>query len=127
MAQLELTFILAVVYQFKQFAADFPLQTRYMLQKVNPGWSFVGPLTVHCLVHAAMTLIICWVVNPHLWWLCGVDFVSHFIMDRIKASPNLLGRFTRSDGWMYWFTFGFDQMVHHLTHLYIIWVLVLSI
>jgi hypothetical protein len=82
------------------------------------------------------------------------DLIIHFWMDRFKASPNYLGRFkalsgaeykageyfvkhplTSSEAWKewqeqkrgntyFWWSLGLDQMVHHLTHYYIIYRLV---
>lgn len=104
--------------------ADFPLQREYMLQKSLPGWKFVWPLTTHCLVHASLTLVIVLLVNSRLWWLAFVDFAIHFVMDRIKSGPKYLGRFNDKEKPSYWNAFGGDQMVHHLTHYFIIWLLV---
>ncbi len=122
--QLELTFILLIVFQFKHYIADFPLQREYMLRKTLPQWGFVLPLVTHCLVHAVLTLIICLFYAPHLWWLSLVDFVVHFLMDRLKSGPRYLGRFNDLKKAGFWNTLGFDQMVHHLTHIYIIYVIV---
>ncbi len=123
----ELLFILLVVFQIKHFIGDFPLQREYMLKKTMAGWDFVLPLATHCGVHAFLTLAIVMIVNPTLWWLIIVDFVTHFIMDRIKSGPRYLGRFNDRDKPGYWNSFGFDQMVHHLTGYYIIWQLVQSV
>jgi hypothetical protein len=120
---IDFIFILLVVFQIKHFVADYPLQRPYMLRKFSPGWDFVVPLTVHCGVHALMTLIICLLVAPALWWLAILDFVVHFTMDRIKSGPRYLGRFKDPNTTSYWTSFGLDQMVHHLTHIYIIWVI----
>ncbi len=116
--------MLLVIFQIKHFVADFPLQFPYMLKKFSPNWSFVVPLSLHCGVHAVLTLIICLFVQPSLWWLAAIDFVVHFVMDRIKSGPRYLGRFKDTTSAAYWSAFGFDQMVHHLTHIYIIYVLV---
>ncbi|MCH9673582.1 MAG: DUF3307 domain-containing protein [Gammaproteobacteria bacterium] len=124
--QLFLIFILLVAFQVKHFIADFPLQREYMLRKTLPGWSFLAPLTVHCGVHAAGTLAIVLCVDPSKSWLAAVDFVLHFVMDRIKASPRYLGRFNDLSRPAYWNCFGIDQMVHHLTSYGIIWILVAS-
>jgi hypothetical protein len=121
---LELAFTLLVIFQFKHFIADFPLQIPYMLRKFRPGWDFLLPLATHCLVHGFLTLVICLIFAPMLVWLAGVDFIVHFIMDRIKSGPKYLGRFSNSAKSAYWIAFGFDQMVHHLTHIYIVWVIV---
>ena len=171
-------FILLAVYQIKHFLADYPLQGAYMLKKFLGGWQWVLPLAAHAGVHGLFTLAICFFVNPALWWLSLVDFSIHFTMDRIKASPNLLGRFkalaasefkqvvvdaTRvcqvcqsveagmakgykektirsaikhtnerkqeaikqlKSNTYFWWALGFDQMIHHLTHYYLIWMLV---
>jgi hypothetical protein len=108
-------FILLVVYQFKHFLADYPLQNEYMLGKFSTGISWVLPLATHSLVHASFTFLIALVAttgNPILWWVVLVDFVLHFTMDRLKASPNLLGRFKMHEA-KFWWALGFDQMFHH--------------
>jgi len=118
------TFLLLVIYQLKHFVADFPLQCKYMLQKDKPGWDFFLPLAAHSAVHGAITLVIVLAVAPHLWWLALLDFTIHFTMDRIKSGPRYLGRYCDSLKAAYWNCFGWDQMVHHLTHYSIIWVIV---
>jgi len=133
---------LLIAFQIKHYLADFPLQGQYMLGKFKPTWGFLGPLSAHCAVHATFTLIIAMAWGC-LWQkaltLAVVDFVVHFTMDRIKASPNMLGRWKpmaglsmkmfvssslasqRKENTLFWWSLGFDQMVHHLTHYYIIW------
>lgn len=126
-AQLELTFYLLIIYQFKHYIADFPLQREYMLKKTLPEWNFVLPLMTHCLVHGVLTLGICLYFNASLWWLAILDFVVHFMMDRFKSGPNYLGRFDDLSKAGFWNVLGFDQMVHHLTHLYIVYVIITSV
>jgi hypothetical protein len=123
-SKVQLTFILLVVFQVKHFVADFPLQFPYMLRKFRPGWDFVLPLFVHCAVHGLFTLFICLYFAPRLWWLAIVDFGAHFVMDRLKSGPRYLGRFNDTKSTGFWVTFGLDQMVHHLTSIYIIWVII---
>lgn len=86
---------LLIIMQFKHFIADYPLQTPYMLGKFkDKGW--VLPLTAHCGVHFLFTFIISFIFTKSLSLslLFGfIDFFIHFIMDRIKASSKLLGRF----------------------------------
>ena len=153
MDSLTLTFVLLVVYQGKHFLADFPLQTFWMLGKFKAkGW--VAPLAAHAGVHACFTSLIAGVVLylghakcSYLVpvYLAAFDFVAHFAMDRVKASPKLLGRFkslcyhdfvnkpsmtkTRWEGKLtsnryFWWSLGVDQAWHHCTHYYIIWRLV---
>ena len=118
-------FTLLIVYQFKHFLADFPLQREYMLKKFSPNWDFFFPLCLHCGVHAVLTLAIVIVFGiPHLWWIALVDFGIHFVMDRIKSGPRYLGRFNDQEKPGYWNALGFDQMVHHLTHMYLVWIII---
>ena len=145
-------FVLLIVFEFKHFIADFLLQvpSKYMLGKFKPEWDFVLPLAAHCAVHAAITLLICLYCDPKYWWLAVVDFVIHFIVDRLKAGPKYFGRFKSmsanemipllkkhaagllddSDKKMirgnaiYYITLGLDQMLHNLTHYGIIYMLV---
>lgn len=124
MNDIQWLFLLLILFQVKHFLADYIFQNVYMLQKSRAGWDFVLPLSIHCGVHAAMTLaILCW-WNSHFWWLAALDFFVHFTMDRLKAGPRYFGRFADMSSKGFWVTFGLDQMVHHLTHIYIIWVLI---
>lgn len=114
-------FILLIAFQVKHFIADYPMQNEYMLGKMKKkGWVF--PLTLHAFVHMCLTGVILSFYPEHTW-LIFVDFVTHFTVDRIKASPNLLNRF-KPDNKLFWWILGADQMAHHLTHYFIIWWIV---
>lgn len=129
-------FTLLIVYQLKHFLADYPLQGRYMLGKFKPGWGFLGPLATHAGLHAGLTYLIAVIylqtklgklsldIVGLILWLTLTDFVIHFTMDRIKAGPKYLGRFKDMMKPYFWWSLGLDQMVHHLTHYYLIWRLV---
>lgn len=122
--QMVWAFQLLVLFQIKHFIGDFPLQREYMLKKFLPGWEFFIPLATHCVVHALLTLAIVMAVSFNLWWLAVIDFVIHFVMDRIKSGPRYLGRFSDKNRAGFWNSFGIDQMIHHLTGFYIIWVII---
>jgi len=114
---------LLVVFQIKHLLADYFLQRKFMLGKFDSGWSFFLPLMAHAGVHAVMTLGIVLYFDPAYWWLALVDGTIHFLMDRIKAGPRWLGRFSDKNKPVYWRCLGLDQMIHHLTHYGIIVVL----
>lgn len=128
---------LLIAFQVKHFVADYPLQTPWMLGKFKKeGWMF--PLAAHSAVHALFTFVIGWLVmqltlfetnQSLLATVALLDFSIHFTMDRIKASPSLLGRYKalsanefrtadaaalRSNRY-FWWALGFDQLVHHIT------------
>ena len=140
---IEKIFVLLIIYQFKHFFADYPLQGPYMLGKFSDGWSFFRPLAAHCGVHAGMTFAIVLFFTRSATLssaLAGFDFVVHFFMDRIKAGRKYLGRYkpltakeypgasieAKRHNKYFWWSLGFDQMVHHLTHYAIIACIILS-
>lgn len=150
--------VLVGVFEVKHLLCDFFLQTdRHIGKFAKTGW--VRPLADHCIIHAVATAAIVLVLGKlDLLWLPSVDFIVHFIMDRIKASPGLLGRYRSvtkeeyicaketiakndtSTQWStslieqakmklqnnkyFWYSLGFDQFVHQLTGLFIVWTLV---
>lgn len=94
--------LLLILFQVKHFVADYPLQGQYMLGKFKKSPDFVLPLLAHVSVHAGMTFLIAvFCVSPGLaLGLALLDAVIHFVVDRVKASPDMLGRFkplTKSD------------------------------
>jgi hypothetical protein len=159
--------LLLVLYQIKHFVCDYLLQGKYMLGKFAKFPDFILPLLAHVAVHGVTTYLISLPFKPNIaHWFALFDMVIHFTMDRVKASPDLLGRFkplTEStykmaqnmslglsavwgesmDGsdisaetmktykaqgnkdlrsnTLFWYSIGFDQGVHHLTHYFIIW------
>lgn len=119
---------LLVSFQIKHFACDYPLQGRFMLGKFKSGMEWVLPLAAHAVVHAVGTFLIAlastW--SPRLaLQLATVDYLVHFVVDRVKASPNLLGRW-KPDNKYFWWALGADQMAHHLTHYVLIVVIMLA-
>lgn len=90
-----MVFALLIVYQIKHFLADYPLQTPWMLGKFSKYPDFVKPLAAHAAVHAAFTFAIALFFKPLLFalGLALLDAGIHFLVDRVKASPSMLGRF----------------------------------
>lgn len=86
--------LLLVLFQIKHFVADYLLQNEYMLGKFkDKDWAL--PLSTHCFVHAWLTF--CVAINVTTLGLSlmvsTLDFGLHFIMDRVKASPKMLGKY----------------------------------
>lgn len=142
---LNVIFGLLVLYQVKHFIADYPLQNEFMLAKFLPDWRFLVPLIAHAGVHSVFTFAIVLSVLPGRYImalkLALLDFVIHFIMDRIKAGPKYLGRFkpltakdypTATDeqkkgNKYFWWSLGVDQSVHHLTHYAVIYIIIVEV
>lgn len=134
-------FELLIIFQIKHFLADYPLQNEYMLRKFLPDNKYILPLLTHSFVHALFTFLITITYTKNLslaFSLALLDLTIHFIVDRIKASPKLLGRFqalTKKDfmngvteeqkksNKLFWWSLGLDQTAHHLTHYLIIYLI----
>lgn len=133
--------VLLVAFQLKHFVADYPLQTKYMLGKFKEkGWAL--PLLAHVAVHAAFTLLITihYVDLGKVIVLAMFDASTHFVIDRVKASPKMLGRFKplaaetyptatyfqKRNNWLFWQFLGLDQFLHGFIHTIIIWYILIS-
>ncbi len=100
MSQIQLFLVLLVVYQVKHFVCDYILQGKYMLGKFLPYPAYILPLLAHTLVHAVATFGIAYLVRD-VYFAVGLsllDMGTHFLVDRIKASPDMLGRFKNFSG-----------------------------
>lgn len=87
-------FTILVLYQIKHFLCDYPLQTDYMLGKFKEHPHYIKPLAAHAGVHALFTLVLVAFYNLKLAVPMAIlDFVSHFIIDRVKAHPTGLGKY----------------------------------
>ena len=116
-------FLLLVLFQIKHFICDYPLQTPYMLQKVNKD-NWIKPLFAHAGIHSIGTFIVVSFFNIKLAFvLAFLDLILHFIVDRIKASPNI-GNKWGIDKPYFWWVLGLDQMSHHLINYVFIYIIV---
>ena len=100
-----------------------------MLGKFLPDYRFVLPLMAHCGVHFVGTffILICFGLGiKFVLILSAFDFVTHFFIDRVKASPKMLGVF-KTDQREFWLCLGADQFGHHIIHYTIILVAVSKI
>lgn len=100
----------------KHFIADFLLQTSWMAHGKEGRQSWLGPLAVHVLIHAGLTLLIALVVAPRLWWLALIDLVVHFCVDRSKAKVGQRCSWDTKKT-QYWWLLGFDQFIHQVTNI----------
>lgn len=117
-------FILFFAFNIKQFLGDFVFQNTYMLTKDRDNWDFFLPLVTHSMIHAFLSLMIILVIKPSCWYLFFIDLGCHFLIDRIKAGKNYLGKYNHAEIKGYWIIFGADQLLHHSTHFLIIYLIV---
>ena len=119
-------FILLVMFQIKHFICDYPLQNAFMLQKAQKE-NWFKPLLAHASVHSLGTFIVVSFFNANLAFILTIaDFVLHFVVDRIKASPNIGNRWG-IDKPYFWWALGLDQMAHHLINYGFIYIILKGI
>ena len=129
--QAEQFLILALIFQIKHLLADYYQQTPYMyLNKGQPiGWEI--PLALHAGIQASYTFVISagYLLYQNLAWsdilvlsfgFWVFDFVTHFVTDRWKAT-----RKGGPDTPKFWIYLGWDQMIHHIVGLLIVYALVI--
>lgn len=108
--------LLAAGLALKHVVADFLLQTGWIARGKERRQGWLGPLCLHALGHAGLTLLIALVVAPRLWWLALADFAIHFAVDRAKSVLGHRGGWGAEDV-RFWWLIGFDQFLHQLTNL----------
>lgn len=108
--------LVLILFQIKHFLCDYPLQNEYHLRKGQlEGW--ILPLLDHSMYHAIGTFIILVTFNIELALLLSIsEIFIHFTIDRIKASPNMLGVY-KPDNKYFWWGLGLDQKLHHVTYI----------
>ena len=126
--------VMLLVMEVKHYLADFPLQIEYMQGKfARVGWKV--PLMCHAAVHALMTFVVVAVSvyvmgMPQLLvmslMLAMFDGGTHFVIDRVKAHPDIGGKFTYTEK-QFWNNIGLDQMAHHLVQLAIVAMLAYAV
>jgi hypothetical protein len=113
--------LLLLLFIIKHFLADYYWQTLPMVMGKRQRVNWLGWLMTHAGVHGMLTSLIL-IPFTSVWSalaLGAADCVAHAVIDRIKAHPDLGGRFDR-DSRMFWICMGLDQMAHMLTYLVII-------
>jgi hypothetical protein len=100
----------------KHFLADFPLQSQAMVQAKGQRRDWYDWLFAHCAVHSLLTflVLVLFVSFAEAAVLAACEHWLHFVIDRLKAHPNIGGRWKPSDK-AFWIALGFDQLLHGLT------------
>lgn len=114
---------LYIAFQLKHLFCDF-IQPYWVATGKGKALSGVGgkALSLHSGAHAVGTLILTLIFAAQFWWLAIVDFIVHSVVDRVK-SLIVDQRKWPTTSKKFWFAFGVDQTLHHLTHLsYIVFI-----
>lgn len=116
--------VLSAVFTAKHFLGDFLFQTRWMSMGKEQVSGWLAPLATHSAIHAGLTGAIVLSLAPRLWPLMAVDFLLHGAIDRTKGIVTKRLGLTAFTDTVWWWVFGADQTLHHLTHLAFVALLV---
>ncbi len=120
-------FILLMVFQIKHLIADYYLQTPRMYLNKGKSYGWFWPLVEHAGVHAIGTFVIIIItlvltggfaitdIQLIALVASGFDFLTHFAIDRWKATKK-----QTPDQPAFWVSLGWDQMGHHIVGILII-------
>lgn len=106
----------SVAFLAKHFLADFLFQTDWMATGKDRSESWLPPLAAHAGLHGVMTAALFLVVSPSLVWLGLADALIHGTIDRLKSLATQRAKVTPRQT-TFWWLFGADQTLHHLTHV----------
>ena len=114
--------ILLVLLEAKHLLADYFLQTPIML--INRGKYVHKGRAIHCLVHVAGSGIALLLLSVPIGLLAPVllvEWLVHYHIDFAKGAwSNMSGHGPNDAG--YWRAFGFDQFLHQLTYVFMVWI-----
>ena len=110
--------ILALLF-LKHFIIDFPLQTPY--QYLNKGtYGHPGGI-LHSALHGFGTWLCLFWYTPAAVTMAFVDFIVHYNVDWAKMNINKKLNLGPLSSEKFWWLLGFDQLLHSLTYLAIIY------
>ncbi len=114
--------LLLLGLEFKHFLADFLLQFRWMT-KAKGSFLAIGGYA-HAAVHSAGTLAVLSLLSVPLklaLFVALIEFPVHYLIDYSKA--NIGKDLSSSDTpHRFWTLVGFDQFLHHVTYIGMIYV-----
>lgn len=114
--------LLLTLLTIKHFVFDFVYQPPYQWQ--NKGtYGHLGGI-VHSGQHTLATLLIlCFFIHPlGALLIAGIEFIVHYHMDWFKMWYNKKKGWTAVTHNEFWVLTGFDQFVHSMTYIWILWV-----
>jgi hypothetical protein len=111
-----------ILFQLKHFICDFPLQA-FPYQYLNKGkYGHAGGL-IHSLIHGIGTfLILLYFSISTAFYAAILDFIFHYHIDWAKVNVAKKFNLKSDNSEWFWILLGFDQFLHQLTYIFIIWL-----
>lgn len=122
MTHVSLALLLLLLLQIKHLAADFMLQTGYMLNN-RRHYGHPGGL-LHVAIHAALSALVFLIVPTPIavaLIIIVAEALIHYHIDWAKDNFSY-SRNLSPDAKGYWVAIGIDQALHQMTYLAMVWV-----
>ena len=119
-------FVLFAVFFLKHYVIDFPLQTEYQWR--NKG-TFLHPGgLLHSGLHALFTMsLLLLLAVPAALIIAVCEFIAHYLIDYFKMNINKDMGWDANKNPEFWYLLGFDQLLHYLTYLLIVYYAVIGL
>ena len=115
------TFILLLLaIQVKHLVVDWILQPAWMWQNKGTYGHFGG--IAHSLFNAVFTAICFLLITDSFFLILALDFVAHYHIDWAKMNITRLTKWGPTTHPEFWWLTGFDQYLHQLTYILLIWL-----
>lgn len=112
---------LLILFQIKHFICDFPLQKPY--QYLNKGiYGHLGGI-LHSITHGCFTAVILSLFTTEVIAIAVFEALIHYHIDWAKVKINKHYSWKCDNSEKFWWLLGFDQLLHQLTYLGIVWLL----
>jgi hypothetical protein len=116
-------------FLIKHFIYDFLLQRKFQYE--NKGTFGHSGGILHAGLHSVGTIIVLSLVpGPTTGGqliLSGLDFIAHYLIDYTKVNLNARWGLKPDTSEWFWILLGFDQLLHGLTYILIIWLLMMEL
>jgi hypothetical protein len=116
--------LLMLLFQLKHFVFDFLYQPPWMYK--NKGTYMHQGGLAHAGIHFLSTFVILlfFVAQPLAAVIAFTEFVLHYHIDWGKMNLNKMLGWSPTTSENFWRLLGFDQLLHQLTYVWIIWMVV---
>lgn len=115
---------LLILFQIKHFVCDFPLQA-FPYQYLNKAtYGHLGGI-IHAFIHffASYLILLFFTNNIMAFSLAALDGIIHYHIDWAKMNINKHYGWKPDNSEKFWIALGFDQLLHQLTYMGLIWLL----
>lgn len=112
--------VLLLLLQFKHLIVDWILQPEWMWKNKGTYGHFGG--IVHSLFNAVFTAACFLLITSNFIIVLIIDFLAHYHIDWAKMNITKFTKWSPTTHPEFWWLTGFDQFLHQVTYILLIWL-----